>query len=295
MATPDAFWPGGIGADARFDPSTAVPTLGALVAYLGAVRAARRRDRPWSPTRTWAFVIGVLLVLLVTQSGIGAVDDVWYSAHMVEHLVLGMAAPMLVALAAPLTLAARAGSRSTQLTVVELTRLAPVRFLTRPVVALALFVTAMATSTLPVVVEAARASGPLHTFLHLHAFLSGLVFASVVLGTDPSSWRTPPFVRVGLVVVTIPAHALLAIAAMAAGVGLADAEVLGTERALADQDLGAALFWIGGELIGLTMLAVVAVSWFRSEQRRARRHDAALDASPEGSPTLLADTGATPR
>lgn len=291
MATPDAFWPGGIGADARLDPSTAVPTVAALIWYLAAVRSARRRDRPWPASRTWLLVVAVVVVLVVTQSGIGAVDDVWYSAHMTEHLAIGMVAPMLVALAAPLALAARSGGRPTQLTVIELTKLPPIRWATRPLVALALFLSSMVASTTPAVVEAARASGWLHGFLHLHAFLAGLAFASVVLGTDPTAWRTPPAARVGLVVVTIPAHALLAIAAMAAGPGLADDAVLGAERALSDQQVGAAVFWIGGELVGLAMLFTAAVAWFRAEQREGRR----LDRTGSHPPAPLADTGAAPR
>ena len=66
-------------------------------AYLaGAWRVGRRHPaRPWPRHRTLAFLLGLAVIAIAVQSSAGAYDDVLFSAHMVQHLLLIMAAPPL--------------------------------------------------------------------------------------------------------------------------------------------------------------------------------------------------------
>ncbi|HVM02757.1 MAG TPA: cytochrome c oxidase assembly protein [Acidimicrobiales bacterium] len=76
----------------------------AVAAYVGAARRARRR---WPPARTASLVAGAAVVAVAL-----ALDgEARFTTHAVQHLLLGMVAPALVALAAPVTLALQAGGQ----------------------------------------------------------------------------------------------------------------------------------------------------------------------------------------
>ena len=88
----------------------------AAAAYL----VAARRVPAWKPGRTAAFLGGLVVVLIATCSGIEAYGHVLEWIHMIEHLLLIMVAPVLLAIGSPLQLVAealppgrpRAGGRS---------------------------------------------------------------------------------------------------------------------------------------------------------------------------------------
>jgi cytochrome c oxidase assembly factor CtaG len=71
----------------------------------GVIRVARRHPaRPWPAWRTGLFIAGIAVIVLATQSGIGAYDDVLFYDHMVQHLMFLMVAPPLLIAGQPLTL-----------------------------------------------------------------------------------------------------------------------------------------------------------------------------------------------
>jgi len=71
----------------------------------GVVRVARRHPaRPWPLWRTGMFAGGLAVIVIATQSGVGAYDDVLFWDHMVQHLMLIMVAPPLLIFGQPMTL-----------------------------------------------------------------------------------------------------------------------------------------------------------------------------------------------
>ena len=95
--------------------------------------------RPW-PVKRWAPWWGGLAVLTVaTQSGLAAYDTTSFAAHAVQHLLLGMLAPLLLALGAPVTLALQASRRTTRRRLLDVLHSRPVRLLTHPLLAWTLF------------------------------------------------------------------------------------------------------------------------------------------------------------
>lgn len=273
MAAPAPFWPDGLGTEAGLDLVPLLGLVAAGAAYAAGVRRLRRRGRAWPARRSSAFAAGLGALAVATQSGLAAASGTWFSAHAVEHLLLGMLGPLLLVLGAPFTLATQAGSRRLQLALVELGDLPVARGARRPLPVLAAFVVVLVALNLPAVVSASRQAPPFHAAAHLVALATGLAFASLVTGADPAAWRVPPAVRAGVAVVTIPAHAFVAIGLLAAGVGLSDPAVLSDERALADQRLGAALLWVGGDLVGLAVTLAAVAAWMATERRAGARLD----------------------
>ena len=78
--------------------------LAAIAHLLAAVRLRHRGDaRPWP--RDTSFTAGAVLL---AWAAVGGVPGRPFTAHMVRHLMVGMAAPLLLVIGRPLTLARRA-------------------------------------------------------------------------------------------------------------------------------------------------------------------------------------------
>src|ERR1700709_2749740 len=83
--------------DWSLDPLFVVTVLvGAL--YVTGVRRLAHRGRQGPARRSVCFGIGLFLVVFVTQSGLAAYDRVLFSLHVVQHLTLGMVAPVFLVL-----------------------------------------------------------------------------------------------------------------------------------------------------------------------------------------------------
>lgn len=84
---------------------TAVAALLAAVVYGAAASRLRRRGDAWPWWRDASFTAGSAGLAWVA---VGSLPGGALTAHMAQHLVVGMAAPLLFVLARPLTLALRA-------------------------------------------------------------------------------------------------------------------------------------------------------------------------------------------
>lgn len=84
----------------------ALPAVGYLVGV--------RRVGDWPLGRTLAWYSGLALLALVLLSGIGGYARAMLSAQALQHVVVAVVAPLLLCLGAPLTLAARATTASSQ-------------------------------------------------------------------------------------------------------------------------------------------------------------------------------------
>ncbi len=72
----------------------------------GLRRRAARQAGPWPPGRTAIFLTGIATILLVGCSFLGVYDDAYFWVRAVQNTVLLMVTPMLLALGAPIRLAA---------------------------------------------------------------------------------------------------------------------------------------------------------------------------------------------
>src|SRR4051812_32257203 len=85
----------------------AVLSLLLLIVYLVGVVRLRRSGvaRPWWRTASW--VAGTLALFAVTGTWLNGYSMVLFSVHMAQHMVLSLITPLLLLLAAPVTLALR--------------------------------------------------------------------------------------------------------------------------------------------------------------------------------------------
>jgi putative membrane protein len=255
----------------------------AAAAYVVGVRRLRARGRSWPASRTAAFLSGLVVILVATASGIAAYDRVLFSLHVVQHILIGMVAPLLLVLGAPITLALQSGSRGTQRAILRLLRSAPARVLTHPLTAWSLFGTSVVTLYFTPLYELSLRNEWFHVATHAYFVGAGCLFLAHVVGLDPIPHALGYGARLLYVLVLLPFHTFVGVALLTMNTVIASGWYDQVERRwgaspLADQRTGAGLLWISGELFGLLCIGIVVHQWMNAEERAAARHDRHLDA-----------------
>lgn len=272
--------------EARLDPSAGVLLVVAAAAYFGAVRRLRGRGGQWPAARTVAFAAGLGALVVATQSGLARYDTVLFSAHVVQHLLLGMVGPFLLVLGAPVTLALRSSGRASRRWIVRVLRHPAIGALTHPVPAGAVFGGTLFVLYFTPLYGGSLRYGAVHAWVHVHFMVAGVLFCWAVVGVDRGAGghhRLGHGSRLLLVVLTVPFHAVLGLALLQARVPLGDGWYEALHRSwgaspLSDQRLGGALLWAAGELFSVVAALVVLAQWLAEDEREARRVDARLDA-----------------
>lgn len=242
---------------------TALVLLSVAVGYV-LLAARARRSNPhagWSRWRTGFFLTGTALLALALLPPLATAARDSFLGHMLQHLLIGMYAPLALMLGAPLTLLLRTlpVRRARRLTAVLRSR--PAHLIANPVTALVLSV-----GTLPVLYftglyNASTGSEGLHWLIHLHFLLSGCLFVWVIAGPDPAPARPRVPVRLVVLGVAIAAHALIS-QAMYAGY------FIDIHAPVAQVQAGAEAMYYGGDIAEL-LLAVALVATWRPARRIA--------------------------
>ena len=272
----------------RWDVLLAVLCAAGLLVYLRWVLRLRKRGDAWPASRTVCWVAGMLTFAWATSGGAAVYGHILFSAHMVQHMVLALVVPILVVLAAPVTLALRAlphrsddtrGPREWLLALVS-SRWA--HFFSNPVVAAALFVGSMVLFYYTPLFQLSLTTYAGHLAMVVHFSLVGYLFVNALIGIDPGPKRTSYPFRLLLLFATMAFHAFFGIA-LIAGTSLLVPEWFGLlgrpwgPTAIADQQQGGGIAWGIGELPTLALAIAVAMAWAKDDERTARRSDRAAD------------------
>lgn len=270
------------------DPTFVLLAVTAVGLYLwGAARLHRRGDS-WPVLRTGSWLAGWAVLVLVTCGGIGWYSPVLFSIHMLQHMVLSMLVPILLLLAAPVTMALRAlpvaprGERGPRELLTALLESRYAQFFSHPLVAFAVFVSSFYVLYFTGLFELLMRSHVGHIAMSLHFVLVGAIFYWTIIGVDPAPRRVPHMLRLLLLLLSFPFHAFFAIAIMSSDSVIAQAWYAALARPyatdlLADQRSGAGLGWALGEIPALILAVALAMQWARADERRARRTDRAAD------------------
>lgn len=272
----------------RLEPMLALACLAAVVVYVTWVRRLARRGDRWPLGRTVAWCAGIVVMAWTTNGGPAVYGEVLFSGHMVAHMVMALLIPMLLVLAAPVTLLVRAvprradGSRGPREWVLGLVHSRWGRFVAHPVVAAVVFVAGMLLFYYTPLFEWSLRSHVGHLWMVVHFTLAGYLFANALVGIDPGPSRPPYPQRLVLLFATMAFHAFFGVALMMQTSLLAPDWFGNMGRpwggsALEDQQRGGDIAWGIGELPTLVLAITVAVLWTRSDEREARRRDRKAD------------------
>jgi cytochrome c oxidase assembly factor CtaG len=250
-----------------------VAVLAAL--YLVGVLRVRRDHpaRPWPWLRTLAFLAGLATIVLATQSSIGAYDDVLFSVHMIQHLMLIMIAPVLLVAGRPVMLLLHASRNPMHRWTMRVVRSRVVTALTCPPVAAAIYgatiVGTHLTSFMNVVL--------LHHGEHLLYLVAGYLYFLPVLGSEPIKWKMSFPTRFVLLALSMPFDTFVGVVLLETNhepfSAYAHTGRTWGPSLLSDLHLGGAIMWVGGDGIMFALVVCVFMVFLRDRRGHATMGD----------------------
>lgn len=231
----------------------ALGMLIAAAAVLGYLRCVRiNRNGAWPRWRTACWLGGVGLayasMLLLVASG-----SMRPQAHMLGHLGLGMAAPVLLVLAAPLTLVLRTVPVSAGRVLVRIVHVRGVRVAVEPGVAAVLDVGGLWVLYATPLLATAHGTGWVAALVCVHLLAAGYLFTAAMISTEPLPGRRSVGHRAVVLVIALAAHGILAKLLYARAGSIAD------ERA-------AMIMYYGGDVIEIGLLIALGLVWWRTRR-----------------------------
>ncbi len=236
---------------------------GVSAAYAGAALASRRRGRRWPLHRIALWIAGIAAGLASVVGPLAAAAHDSFQAHMVGHLLAGMIAPILLVLAAPVTLALRTLPVTPARRLSRVLSSVPARVVTHPITALVLSTGGLWLIYMTPVLGMMRDSMMVHVVVHAHMLLAGYVFIAALIGLDPRPHPTPRALLACVLVVSVAAHGVLAKMLYANPPG---------EFAGSDVRAGAQLMYYAGAWVEAAVIIVFCAQWYRAADpvRRTR-------------------------
>ncbi|MDD7937432.1 cytochrome c oxidase assembly protein [Actinomycetospora lutea] len=283
-------------------PELTTLTLAVVLAalYAAGLRRLAREGARWPRGRAVAWFAGCALLVVATSSGLGRYGPAVLSVHIAGHMLVATAVPLLWALGAPVVLARRTlpeGSREGPAEWLEHLLAAPTpRRASHPAVALVLVVGSPALLYLTPVFALTQPLGWLQPLMTLWFLLVGVLFLGPLVAGPPDGPGLPPIARLTFLLASMPVHALVGLALLAADHPVSRTPVLPADGGsgqvfvddffvrlrlpwapdlLADQHLAGALAWLLGDLPLLGAVIAVLVAW--SHHARAEDADRRAD------------------
>lgn len=268
------------------DLTLLVALAASLSAYGSSIFRLQRRGVRWPAHRTIFFLLGLGIVAVATLSPFMA-EDGRFEIHILQHLLLGMAAPICLMLSAPLTLLLRALPPARRAPVARLLHRPVSRLLTHPATAALLAVGSLYALCFTRLYQFSLDHPTLHELVHLHFIVAGYLFTWSIAGIDPIPRRPAVAVRGAVLVAAMAAHGTLAKLLYAHGPMVAASSGV----PVADRQAGGLLMWYGGDAIDLVLLLLFFTQWYVANGRGLRRErgPAMADGKPVRVPSRVAD------
>ncbi|MEO6702372.1 MAG: cytochrome c oxidase assembly protein, partial [Jatrophihabitantaceae bacterium] len=213
---------------------------------------------------------------------VGGFDDIFFWAHMTQHLILTMLAAPLLVLGEPVLLILRVATPAwRRRRVVPILRSKVIRWLTDPVATWLLFVVVLLGTHFSPFYDYALNHSWVHDFVeHPLYLIAALLFYYPLLATNPGPRTLAPAGRVISLALMMVPEAFTGFFIYATPYVMypfyASVQRPFGPGVLADQQLGGALMWSSSMLLDTAWLALAAREWLRADARRTRRLDAAL-------------------
>jgi putative membrane protein len=161
-------------------------SLAAWIYMRGVARSTRLRGTV-SIWRQALFFAGLTCILAATNAPLASLGHSLFSAHQVEHLLLRLAGPLLIAVTQPWRLLQAGLNRRWRRYLGALGKSITLRFLAHPVTATAALITSLFIWQIPVLYGLAQRIAAIEVFAHFAMVLAGIWYFGMLF--DP---RDPP-------------------------------------------------------------------------------------------------------
>ncbi|MFK0041053.1 cytochrome c oxidase assembly protein [Paenarthrobacter sp. NPDC090517] len=252
-------------------PGTLIVLIALAAVYF--VIAARQSKQPkgWPRWRTALFLSGLVVLGVGLTPQLSPYPHGSLPAHMFQHLLIGMYAPIGLVLGAPMTLLLRTVPRKQGRILGRILRSRPLHVIAHPITALVLNVGGLAVLYFTPLYEAATHNPTLHMLIHVHFIAAGILFAWAIAGPDPAPRRPSVPARLVVLGVAIAGHAVIS-QLFYAGLFV---QVAGS--AAEGRQAGELMYYAGD--IAELLLAFALVSSWRPAHRSGRGRQARTESS----------------
>ena len=247
--------------------------LSAAVLYAAAAASLRRRRDRWPSLRQGSFLTGAagLLIAAVVRFPLGG-----FAGHIVQHLIVGMIAPVLLVLGRPVTLALRALAGNPRRLLLRLLHGRAIGWVMFPPAAALLEVGGLWVLYRTRLLVLTEHHWWLHAVVHLHMLTAGLLFTASICQLDPVRRRYSFLMRAGTLVAAGAAHSILAKSLYVTAPPL-------THFPVRDTGMGSELMYYGGDLLETSLALVIALQWYADTGRALARERRRTRPVPETS------------
>jgi putative copper resistance protein D len=265
-------------------------SLGAIVFYSYGVITLRRRGDSWPVARTISWILGMLVLLYVTNGAPNAYQEYLFSMHMVGHMMLSMLVPVLLVPGAPVTLITRVqqarkdGSWGLREWALWAVHTPYAWFISHPLFAAFNFAMSLVLFYYTPLFRWATEEHLGHQWMIVHFLITGYLFVQSLIGIDPQPHKPSFPLKLMLLIGTMAFHAFFGLGLMNEK-SLLLADWFGSmgrtwgDDPLTDQAAGGAFAWGVGEIPTIIITLMVVWQWSRSDDRERRRLDRASDRS----------------
>jgi putative membrane protein len=221
------------------------------------------RQRRW---RSVSLAAGIAVAAFAVSPPMDERADATLTAHMVQHMLLGLVAPALVVIGSPLLLLLGVCPRPVGRRLVRLGHARWAAFVTAPLLGLLLLPGVQLVLHTTGLFELAVEHEPIHIAEHAVLFCAGLLFWRPVLGADPVP-RLHPWAQVAYLLIAMPLGDVVGVWLMASrGIEYPAYAAPG----LADQHRAGAVMLSGSFLLGAAALSS-SWRWVQLDHRRTAR------------------------
>jgi cytochrome c oxidase assembly factor CtaG len=253
-------------------PVVSVGIMLAAALYGWGMWRVRRRhpNNPWPLIRAASFFLGLATIVVATQSSVGAYDDVLFSVHMVQHLLLIMVAPVFLVAGRPITLLLHASRNPLHRWTLVVIRSRVMTTLTCPPVAAAIYAVVIIGTHLTGFMNLTLEHEQAHNAEHLLYLFAGYIYFLPLLGSEPIRWKMSFPTRFLLLALSMPIDTFVGVVLLQANHELFSAYAQ-TPRTwgpspLADLHTGGAIMWVGGDAIMFVLVLCVFVVFMRDKR-----------------------------
>ncbi len=233
----------------------------AILLYILSVKMTNKQYNKWPIKRTIFWILGITSATSAVVGPIATFAHHNFTVHMVGHLLLGMLAPLLIALSAPVTLLLRTLSTANARRVTNLLKCKFVSYLSHPITASILNVGGLWLLYTTPLYMAMHHHPVLHVLIHLHVFLAGYLFTVSVIYIDPIQHRVSFLFRAIVMVLAFAAHGILSKFIYAF-------PPMGIAQIQAEQ--GGILMYYGGDVIDLIIIVLFCSQWYKDSRTKYR-------------------------
>lgn len=238
--------------------------LVAFLVYPFAAMVTSRTYKSWPIRRYLFWMTGIACVGLTLIGPLAAFAHLNFVGHMIGHLLLGMLAPLLIALSAPMTLLLRTLDVRTARKVTNLLKSSPFQFLTNPITASVLNIGGLYLLYMTDLYALMHQSIFLYALIHFHVFAAGYLFTVSLIYVDVTSHRYSYIYRSLVLIAALAAHKILAkliYASPPIGVARGEAEA------------GAMWMYYGGDGVDLILILILCGQWYKATAPRLLTDD----------------------